>query len=81
MVKVLSGIANCGDNMSAFITSGSLIFLMGCTYCGHSLQLAVAECLAGLFRQVRATPRPHTRPYTTRPYTTRTPDLSLIPPA
>ena len=46
VVRALTGIANCGDNMSAFITSGALIFLMGCTFCGHALQLAVARRLA-----------------------------------
>ena len=52
VVRVLTGIADCGENMSAFITSGALIFLMGCTYCGRELQLAVAKCLEGLLRQV-----------------------------
>ena len=45
VVRVLTGIAKCGDNMSAFIQSGAMIFLMGCTYTGHRLQLAVAQCL------------------------------------
>lgn len=52
VVRVLTGIANCGENVPTFITSGALIFLMGCTYCGHQLQLAVAKCLEGLFKQV-----------------------------
>ena len=37
--------------VSAFITSGALIFLMGCTYCGHDLQREVACCLEGLLGQ------------------------------
>ena len=52
VVRVLTGIAKCGDNMSAFIQSGAMIFLMGCTYTGHRLQLAVAQCLEGLLKQV-----------------------------
>ena len=52
VVDVMKGIADCGDNMSAFISSGALIFLMGCTYCGHDLQLAVSETLEGLLRQI-----------------------------
>ena len=52
VVRVLSGIADCGENMRAFIYSGALIFLMGCTFCGHELQLATAKCLEGLLRQV-----------------------------
>ena len=52
VMRVLSGIADCGENMRAFIYSGALIFLMGCTFCGHELQLATAKCLEGLLRQV-----------------------------
>ena len=52
VVHVLTGVAKCGDNMSAVIQSGAMIFLMGCTYTGHRLQLAVAKCLEGLLTQV-----------------------------
>ena len=52
VIKVLTGIGRCGENMSAFITSGAAIFLMGCTYCGPEVQLAVAHCLEGVLQQV-----------------------------
>ena len=52
VVRVLCGIASCAENMSAFISSGAVIFLMGCTYCGADLQLEVARCLEGLLQQV-----------------------------
>ena len=42
----------CAPAVKIFITSGALIFLMGCTYCGHELQLEVARCLEGLLRQI-----------------------------
>jgi hypothetical protein len=52
VVSVLTGIARCSENMVPFIRSGALIFLMGCTYCGAELQLAVARCLEGILREI-----------------------------
>ena len=52
VVRVLTGLAVCENNLSLFMTSGSVIFLMGCTYCGTDVQLEVARCMQNLLRQV-----------------------------
>ena len=52
VVRVMTGIAACDGNLSAFISSGSLIFLIGCTYCGPEVQLEVARCMTNMLRLV-----------------------------
>ena len=52
VIRVMTGVAACGENLSAFISSGAVIFLMGCMYCGLEVQLEVARCMQNLLEQI-----------------------------
>lgn len=52
VVRVMTGIAACAANLPTFISSGSVIFLIGCTYCGPEVQLEVARCMRNMLWQV-----------------------------